>query len=127
MPVLTASFEPVDVSDAALLFKGRVSQDQLERPWGQVDLLIGIPLASLHPVPEARLGNLLSSAFGSGWLLDGSHQSVQASGFYMTEEVVRVSHAARSPPHIIRTNPLHCAFCQANHVQYQGQILIPGV
>ena len=46
----------------------------LERPKGQVDLLIGLDRSSLHPKAAQSVGDLTlyESLFGSGWVLGGS-------------------------------------------------------
>ena len=56
---------------------------KIRRPTGDVDLLIGIQDARLHPYlanpAEHCKGNLrlLTSMFGTGYLLDGSHPEIK--------------------------------------------------
>ena len=85
METITEDLEAVDITPAARLFS-KVAKSKLRRPVGHVDLLIGIHVAEIHPiVADAVLhksGNLrmLTSQFGSGFLLDGSHESITPHG-----------------------------------------------
>ena len=57
MREVTADVGNVDVSQAAKLFKGIREQD-IRRPTGKVDLLIGTDSCSLLPTKIAQVGNL---------------------------------------------------------------------
>merc|ERR1711867_82993 len=83
--------EVVDVRPALKEFpelKGDYSK--IFRPTGDVDLLIGINNAHLHPY-LANPGKhcrgklrLLTSRFGTGYLLDGSHPGIKVEPYYFS-------------------------------------------
>ena len=81
----------VDVVKAAHMFK--CCPNDINRPSGSVDLLIGIHNASIFPKEKAIHGNLmlLSSQFGSGMLLQGAHPSIRPAGGQLTAEVLNIT------------------------------------
>jgi hypothetical protein len=94
METITAPLGPVDVGYALELFPG-YSYEQLRRPEGKVDLLLGIHQAGIFPMIADRSKHvagdlrLLTSQFGTGFLLDGTHKTVKAGCVHQT----LVSHA----------------------------------
>ena len=86
--IITSPMEGVDLSPALKEFpelKG--DYIKITRPTGDVDLLIGINDAHLHPY-LAKPGKhckgklrLLTSKFGSGYLLDGSHPEIKVKPY----------------------------------------------
>ena len=85
MGMITDDLEAVDITPAARLFS-RIAKTKLRRPMGQVDLLISIHVAEIHPIVadavRHKSGNLrmLTLQFGSGFLLDGSHETIAPHG-----------------------------------------------
>ena len=81
----------VDVSELVNLFTGLSSND-VYRPIGPVDVLIGIHEASLFPtvIEGLVVGNLrvLQSKFGTGKLLDGSHELVNTQPIFMDKKII---------------------------------------
>jgi hypothetical protein len=79
MPEITDEVGWVDVSAAAEMFD--VLPETVYRPKGQVDILIGIHEADLFPEKLDARGSphLMSSQFGSGLVLAGSHPRIQSS------------------------------------------------
>ena len=85
---ITSPVEDVDLRPALKEFpdlKGDYSK--IFRPTGDVDLLIGINDAHLHPY-LAKPGKhcrgklrLLTSRFGTGYLLDGSHPEIKVEPY----------------------------------------------
>ena len=81
---ITAPMVAEDVSAAEKLFP-MVSKGALKRPSGPVDLLVGMHMAGIFPYLANReqhlKGNLrlMTSIFGSGWLLDGDHAEIRAN------------------------------------------------
>ena len=80
----TDAMTPIDVMPVLRMFGGTISDiSQVRRPIGTVDFLIGINCVSLFPVfagdDEHRECNLrlLTSKFGTGWLLDGTQPSLK--------------------------------------------------
>ena len=79
---------------AARLFDNKVVEEQIKRPQGQVDMLIGLHAAALFPTVENSeqdaVGNLrlLSTKFGTGWVVDGQHPEVVPSRMRMTLQVL---------------------------------------
>ena len=62
---ITSSTQQVDVQNIVKLFEG-IKEDEVERPTGEVDVLIGYNYADLHPEPVKRHERLflLSNDFG---------------------------------------------------------------
>ena len=56
-----------------------VGSNNLIRPTGMVDLLIGIQVTEIYSTIKLRAWNLqlLSSQFGTGYLLDGTHHDIK--------------------------------------------------
>ena len=52
--------------------------DKVQRDTGDVDILIGSEVAHLHPVSFETVGKMVvkKSLFGSGWVLNGSHEGI---------------------------------------------------
>ena len=90
---VTADIDKMDHSQAAAMFP-EVEKIKLTRPYGSVDLLLGIHMAELFPTQmkeSHRVGNLrlLSSVFGSGFMLDGAHPSVKPHGGEYSVQYIR--------------------------------------
>jgi hypothetical protein len=98
MEVITAPLGPVDVSNALAEFPG-ISYDQVRRPEGAVDLLIGIHHAGIFPhvadLKRHRAGHLrlLTSKFGTGFLLDGVHKEIKAGKLMQSPDSHAKAHA----------------------------------
>ena len=73
IPKLSGSFAKVTVSGIKKLFDQQITDEDLERDGGDLDLLIGTDLAELHPSQVDTKGKLvlLKSMFGSGWTMFG--------------------------------------------------------
>ena len=89
--VITSSVDKVDLRPALREFpelKGDYSK--ILRPTGAVDLLLGIRDARLHPYlanPSKHCRGdlrLLTSKFGSGYLLDGSHSDIKVEPLHVS-------------------------------------------
>ena len=84
METITSSVPAVDVTEAARVFNKRgIKVSDVARPQGEVDLLVGIQCAGLHPTRSIggtveNLG-LCQSKFGTGWLLEGVHPGVKVA------------------------------------------------
>ena len=80
--MITAPMDHVDIQPALKVFP-EVRACDIFRPKGEVDLLLGIQDADLHPIltnpKKHRVGKLrlLSSRFGTGYLLDGTHPEIK--------------------------------------------------
>ena len=72
---ITSKIEHINVSMVAHLFK-ETTVEEIERPCGNVDLLIGFNYAGLHPVREQVAGNLLLLKNAFGRCLGGTHKSL---------------------------------------------------
>merc|ERR1711867_292140 len=83
---ITAPTGYVDVRPTLKVFP-EVNFHDILRPEGNVDLLLGIQDADLHPIlanpTKHRLGKLrlLTSKFGSGYLLDGAHPKIKEAAY----------------------------------------------
>ena len=78
IPKLSGSFAKVTVSGIEKLFDQQITDEDLERGGGDLDLLIGTDLAELHPSQVDTKGKLvlLKSMFGSGWTMFGYDEKV---------------------------------------------------
>ena len=88
--IITAPTEEADLKPALEVFPEVKDLCNILRPTGNVDLLLGIQDANLHPylakpnkhcVGKLRL---LTSRFGSGYLLDGSHPEIKVIPSYLS-------------------------------------------
>ena len=90
--IITAPMEDADLKPALKVFPEVKDLYKILRPEGDVDLLLGIQDADLHPYlakPNKHcIGNLclLTSRFGSGYLLDGSHPEIKVVANYLSPE-----------------------------------------
>ena len=67
----------------------------VERPEGQVDLLVGLDRSSLHPKAIQSVGDLTlyESIFGSGWVLGGSDPALKTSAVVFNSKANKLRHA----------------------------------
>ena len=90
--VITSSVEAVKVDGLVHHFsKIGVPEQSLARPHGEVDLLVGLQHAALHPRCISVVGELrlLSSQFGTGYLLDGHHPTIPPAPVYVNSTAHR--------------------------------------
>ena len=76
---ISSKFSGVKVIKPIKLKNGVIlSKDKVEFPSGNLDLLVGTDIASIHPVAEHTIKNLvvMSSLFGSGWTLMGHNSNL---------------------------------------------------
>ena len=73
---ITADLPAVNMAVAAELLG--VQEEQIQRPAGQVDLLIGISEVDISPTRERIVGKLAlyNSDFGTGFLVGGQHKEI---------------------------------------------------
>ncbi|WP_416879705.1 hypothetical protein, partial [Litorimonas sp.] len=80
MEQITAEQPEVDISAVSDIFPG-LDTSLVQRPRGQIDILLGIHVGSLHPTisPTDVVGGLrlCRSQFGTGVLLDGSDPRIR--------------------------------------------------
>ena len=76
--LLPPKLKKINITEASKLFS-QAALDELRRPDGTVDVLVGINMASLHPTVVDITGDLrlLKSRFGKGWVIDGRHPSIE--------------------------------------------------
>ena len=95
---ITSDIDKVNISGVTKLFP-KVEASKMRRPFGAVDILVGINYASLHPtVPGRSYINgdlrLLKSMFGTGWVLDGRHTELKVGNRSMMNSLVhRICHS----------------------------------
>ena len=77
---------------------GDVPVQVLERPQGQVDVLIGLRNSKLHGKDVKEWGNLrlLRSRFGCGWAVRGTHELLQFPGKSVAPSYSMELHAVRN-------------------------------
>ena len=80
MEEITDTVEYVEVKGVSHLFP-EVRYQDIKRPIGMVDMLIGLNYAYLHPTNLRADGNLrlMSSKFGTGFCIDGSHDTCRVN------------------------------------------------
>ena len=68
----------------------------VERPEGQVDMLVGLDRSSLHPraVHSVLDLTLYESIFGTGWLFGGSDPALKTSAVLFSSKAHQIRHAA---------------------------------
>ena len=90
--MITAPTEDADLKPALKVFPEVKDLYKIVRPTGDVDLLLGIQDADLHPYlakPSKHCKGklrLLTSRFGSGYLLDGSHPEIKVTSNYLSPD-----------------------------------------
>ena len=90
--IIIAPTEEADLKPALEVFPEVKDLYKILRPEGNVDLLLGIQDTKLHPYlknPNKHcVGNLclLTSRFGTGYLLDGSHPKIKVIANYLSPE-----------------------------------------
>ena len=85
--LITAPLKRVDIKPALESFPG-VREDEIFRPIGPVDILIGIQSAAIHPTTIEVSGNLrlLKTIFGTGKLVNGNSDSIHSEPVFMDKE-----------------------------------------
>ena len=85
---ITSKLEKVLIDGVVHLFPD-YTQDQLVRPHGQVQVLIGLNMLDIFPVgPLSKVEGLgiFQTIFGSGYILAGSHGSLKQPKFKLSQE-----------------------------------------
>ena len=96
IPVITSSVEYTSVDGLEIFFKQiKVQKQSLARPSGQVDLLIGLKHAALHPrcIQVSDQLRLLQSQFGTGYLLDGYHPKIDQAPIFINNLAHKYCHS----------------------------------
>ena len=91
---ISSKIQQIDVSKIAPLFKG-VTSEQIDRPSGNVDLLIGFNYAGLHPTREQATGNLILLGNVFGKCLGGTHPSLREKTINHVQNAI-ICHAVTS-------------------------------
>ena len=81
----------IDISGVVEEFSPQVQQQwhEIEQPSGEIELLIGMNACGLHPTDKEVSGNLkvMSSKFGSGLMLAGTHPKISSQPVEWNEDV----------------------------------------
>ena len=88
---ISTAIESNDISEVSKLFS--VTAKDIERPTGEIDMLIGFEYAGFHPVKKEAVNHLLLMENQFGLCLGGSHQLLREKT-KLTVQDVEVSHAA---------------------------------
>ena len=97
---ITGDQQPNEVDAALKILPAIPDYPSIMRPTGPVDLLLGIQYAGLHLLVADKTkhieGNLrlLTSEFGTGFLLDGYHPELNTRSVGITREAYEISHAS---------------------------------
>ena len=91
---ITAPLKRVDIRPGLKPFPG-FKEEEVIRPIGDVDLLLGIQAAYCFPRTIAVAGylRLMETELGTGKLIDGCSEAIQAEPVYMDKQSFRYSHA----------------------------------
>ena len=81
---ITSDIEHVNVESIAQLFKN-VTKDEIARPTGPVDVLIGYEYTAYNPEKEQNIGHLLLFKNGFGRCVGGTHPLLEE--MYMTHNL----------------------------------------
>ena len=100
---ITEAIRFMDVSGVVQLFNPLTEWD-LQRPVGEVDLLIGIQYAGIHPwrgEEQSTHGHLrlLTSKYKTGFLLGGTHPSISSGLARMENSVFQITRG--QPPALV--------------------------
>ena len=77
---ITSDIEHVNVESIAHLFRN-VTKDEIARPIGSVDVLIGYEYAAYHPEREQNVGHLILLKNRFGRCVGGTHPLLKVSGY----------------------------------------------
>ena len=93
--ITTLPHDP-DLSPIQHLVEG-YPQDVLQRPQGEVDVLLGLRNSALHGTTREQWGDLrlMESPLGCGWSLRGTHPSLQHAGPHLSLSLSATAYAMR--------------------------------
>ena len=126
---ISSPIEPVNTDEIARMFK--MDKESIARPQdGEVDLLLGMQYAALHPVRTKSIGNLLLMENQFGKVIAGSHPLLQNCS-YITQSCMQartalVMHASRIETFFeieglgVMCNP-RCGGCKCGKCQLGGK------
>ena len=90
---ITADVQAVNLDGVIHLFK-HTRRGEVQRPTGQVDVLIGYEYAGYHPVKEQAVAHLLLLTNRFGKCLGGSHPDLNETTKRMVKNAVLIHHVA---------------------------------
>ena len=122
MNQITAAQPDVDISAVANIFP-ELDPSLVQRPKGQIDILLGIHVGSLHPTvsPSDVVGGLClcRSQFGTGVLLDGCDPRIKISDGHDIHYILSAYQWSRNQQvGIIQANS-QCMLHSSHHTQRQ--------
>ena len=87
-----------DVSGVKCLFSANIQTkwDSIsQRPVGEIDVLLGTNVLSMHPCDLECKGNLrvMSSSFGTGYILTGSHPCIKTDHLIWSDSAAAIRHS----------------------------------
>ena len=98
LETITEGSRKVDMAPIKKAFP-QLKMEDVERPEGEVDVLLGMELRGMHPVAVETQGNLrlVESQFGTGWIMTGATPG-EHQGESVCAMAVKLSRASLSPP-----------------------------
>ena len=116
---ITSDIESVSTENLANLFKG-VSKDDIARPAGPVDVLIGYEYAAYHPQRTQNVGHLLLLKNRFGLCIGGTHPLIKDKIKTHDLSYVRVQHVIKVEDFYKIENlgvecVLRCGSCKCEH------------
>ena len=74
--MISTEVKRMDIKGVTHLF-GDIKENEIQRPVGDIDVLMGFEYAGFHPVKEKGVGHLLLMSNQFGRCLGGSHPMLQ--------------------------------------------------
>ena len=110
---ITSDIESVSTENLANLFKG-VPKDDIMRPAGPVDVLIGYEYAAYHPQRTQNVGHLLLLQNRFGRCIGGTHPSIKELSYARVQHVIKVEDFYKIENLGVECVP-RCGSCKCGH------------
>ena len=91
---VSTNLRPIDLSAVVQLFEG-VTEEELKRPEGEVDVLVGFEYAGYHPVRQQSVNNLLILRNQFGMCMGGAHKLLKERTRKIVQTVI-IHHLQRA-------------------------------
>ena len=102
---ISTEIEKIDVGIVKHLFVD-INENILERPGGEVDMLIGFEYAGFHPIRMQAADHLLLMKNRFGWCLGGSHEKIEEKVKIVADAVVYFVKGSCRPDKFYHTEEL---------------------
>ena len=126
---ISSHLKSVDISNVKGEFSGEMQSkwDMLDRPTGEIELLVGLNAFSLHPRELEVNSNLkvMVSSFGTGYLLGGAHSKINLPSIEWNETVssIRLASSQKSVSYASHTVNTVSIFVKPLHEFFEGDVM----